>query len=203
MTPKQAAFVREYGIDMNATQAAIRAGYSPRTARSIGKENLTKPVIAFAIADARKAAEERAIATADDVLRELDAVGFARLTDVVSWGPEHFTVLDSESLPANVKAAVKSVKVKRSRVMKGNGEDAEPWEIEEIAVTMHDKVRALELGGKHRGMFVDKVEVAGELELAVHDRVNTLRKLSLEELRALAGSKLRAMPADDDGDHAA
>ena len=52
LTPKQQRFIDEYLIDLNATQAAIRAGYSPRTARQIGQENLSKPVIAAAVAKA-------------------------------------------------------------------------------------------------------------------------------------------------------
>lgn len=54
LTAKQRAFVREYAVDKNATQAAIRAGYSPATAKVIGCENLTKPDIAQAIAEAEK-----------------------------------------------------------------------------------------------------------------------------------------------------
>lgn len=70
MTPKQAAFVQEYLIDLNATQAAIRAGYSEDTARAIGSENLSKPDIAQAIAEAKaKRAEECGIDAAW-VLRE-------------------------------------------------------------------------------------------------------------------------------------
>jgi len=49
LTPKQARFVQEYLIDLNATQAAIRAGYSERTAKQIATENLSKPIISKAI----------------------------------------------------------------------------------------------------------------------------------------------------------
>ncbi len=49
LTPKQARFVQEYLIDLNATQAAIRAGYSEKTARQVASENLSKPYIAKAI----------------------------------------------------------------------------------------------------------------------------------------------------------
>ena len=58
MSPKAERFVAEYLIDLNATQAAIRAGYSVRTARAIGAENLTKPAIADAIAAAQQARAE-------------------------------------------------------------------------------------------------------------------------------------------------
>jgi phage terminase small subunit len=74
MTPLQTAFVSEYLIDLNATQAAIRAGYSPDTARQIGSENLSKPDIADAIAAAKA---ERAHKTGIDaawVLSEAQSV---------------------------------------------------------------------------------------------------------------------------------
>lgn len=69
MTPKQEAFVREYLVDLNATQAAIRAGYSKRTAHVIGHENLTKPEIANAIVAAMAERATRTEITADYVLQ--------------------------------------------------------------------------------------------------------------------------------------
>ncbi len=68
LTPKQQAFVNEYLIDLNATQAAIRAGYSKKTARFIGAENLTKPDIEAAIAGAIGARAERTKIDSDWVL---------------------------------------------------------------------------------------------------------------------------------------
>ena len=70
LTEKQQRFVDEYLIDLNATQAAIRAGYSARTAAEQGSENLRKPHIADAIARARQEQQERTGITADRVLRE-------------------------------------------------------------------------------------------------------------------------------------
>lgn len=70
LTPKQALFVQEYLIDLNATQAAIRAGYSARTAKSIGQENLTKPAIAEAIAAAQEERAEKTKITAQWVLEK-------------------------------------------------------------------------------------------------------------------------------------
>lgn len=73
-TPKQLLFVGEYLVDLNATQAAIRAGYSAKTAQAIGAENLTKPVIAAAIAAEQEARSKRVQREADDVLRDLALV---------------------------------------------------------------------------------------------------------------------------------
>ena len=77
MTPKQEQFVREYLIDLNAAQAAIRAGYSVNTARAIGAENLTKPDIQDAIAAAQIERARRTEITSDRVLKELGRIGFA------------------------------------------------------------------------------------------------------------------------------
>ncbi len=71
LTPKQDMFVREYLIDLNATQAAIRAGYSAKTAYSIGEENLKKPEIAKAIQLGMDKRAEKAIITADEVLSNI------------------------------------------------------------------------------------------------------------------------------------
>ena len=68
LTPKQLLFAHEYGIDGNATQAAIRAGYSEDSAASIGHENLTKPEIRSEVDRLRENAVERAYLNADMVL---------------------------------------------------------------------------------------------------------------------------------------
>lgn len=71
LTPKQERFVSEYLIDLNATQAAIRAGYSEKTARQAGSENLSKPDIAEAIAAKADKAAEKLDLSAERVLRGL------------------------------------------------------------------------------------------------------------------------------------
>jgi len=71
LTPKQAAFVREYMIDLNATQAAIRAGYKEKTAYQTGAENLRKPQIQQAIQELHKAAEEKCAVTVEWILSEI------------------------------------------------------------------------------------------------------------------------------------
>ncbi len=73
MTPKQETFVREYAIDMNVTQAAIRAGYSEKTAYSIGQENLKKPEIASAVTEARHAHADRCGVSLDILADKLEA----------------------------------------------------------------------------------------------------------------------------------
>ena len=74
LTPKQQAFVQEYLIDLNATQAAIRAGYSEKTARQTATENLAKPYIAKAVAEAQAKRAETTNRTAADVLKDIQDI---------------------------------------------------------------------------------------------------------------------------------
>ena len=149
MTEKQKRFVEEYLIDLNATQAAIRAGYSPDTAKSIGSENLTKPDITAQIARAMAERSRRTGVNADRVIMELAKIAFVNANDVID--PKTATIKEG-ALPEDT-AAIQSVKVKTF------GEDGLEREIK-----MADKLKALELLGKHLGMFRDKLEVSGTLE---------------------------------------
>jgi hypothetical protein len=81
LTTKQRRFVEEYLIDGNATGAAIRAGYSPKTARAIGSENLRKPDIAAAVAAAKQRVAAQIEISRDEVERRLAAIGFARVPE--------------------------------------------------------------------------------------------------------------------------
>ena len=81
MTNKQQLFVGEYLLDFNATQAAIRAGYSEKTAEAIGFENLKKPKIEKAIADALKERRQRYDITEERVLEEIGVMAFAPMPD--------------------------------------------------------------------------------------------------------------------------
>lgn len=149
MTKKQKRFVEEYLIDLNATQAAIRAGYSPDTAKSIGSENLTKPDIQARIAKAMAERSKRTGVDADRVVAELAKIAFVNAEDVID--AETATVKPNAAREDT--AAIQSVKVKTF------GEDGLEREIK-----MADKIKALELLGKHLGMFKDKVELSGTLE---------------------------------------
>lgn len=75
LTPKQAAFVREYLIDLNATAAAKRAGYSQRTAHVIGPQNLQKVEVAAAVKVAVEEQASRTLITADQVLLDIQRIG--------------------------------------------------------------------------------------------------------------------------------
>ncbi len=149
MTQKQKRFIEEYLIDLNATQAAIRAGYSPDTAKSIGSENLTKPDIQARIARAMAERSRRTGVNADRVVMELAKIAFVNAKDVID---SDTATVRPDALPEDT-AAIQSVKVKTF------GEDGLEREIK-----MADKLKALELLGKHLGMFKDRVELSGTME---------------------------------------
>lgn len=151
MTKKQKRFIEEYLIDLNATQAAIRAGYkagSPQRASEIGAQLLQNTQVLDEISKAMAERSKRTGVNADRVVMELAKIAFINATDVID--PRTATVKES-ALPEDT-AAIQSVKVKTF------GEDGLEREIK-----MADKLKALELLGKHLGMFKDKVEVSGNL----------------------------------------
>ena len=149
MTKKQKRFIEEYLIDLNAPQAAIRAGYSSDTAYSIGNENMKKPEIKACIDKAMAERSRRTGVNADRVLMELAKVAFVNASDVIDADT---ATVKADALPEDT-AAIQSVKVKTF------GEDGLEREIK-----MADKLKALELLGKHLGMFKDKVVLSGSLE---------------------------------------
>lgn len=149
LSEKQKRFCEEYVIDLNATQAAIRAGYSQKTARQIATQNLSKLYIQDYIQELRLKQQERTEITADMVVRELAAIGFACLEDVVEVNNNYTAILPEENRPARAKKSLKKVKFKR--YFQGNGEDAE--EVEVVEIEMHDKLSALDKLGRHLGIY--------------------------------------------------
>lgn len=151
LTPKQQRFVEEYLIDLNATQAAIRAGYSEKTANEIGAENLAKPSIAKAIQEALQERKERVQIDADYVLK--------RLVEI-----DQMDVLDIMDENLNMKPLKEWPKIWRQYINNIESielSDGEGW-LKKIK--WPDKVKNLELIGKHVsvGAFKDKIEHSGD-----------------------------------------
>ena len=151
MTKKQKRFIEEYLIDLNATQAAIRAGYSPDTAEQIGYQLLQKTSVSDDIARAMAERSKRTGINQDRVLLELARIGFAKITDVM----DPTTAQIKENASEDDLACIQSVKIKPNE-----------WGTER-EVKLCDKKAALELLGKHLGMFKDKVELDADMELNI------------------------------------
>lgn len=153
LNKKQKRFVEEYLIDLNATQAAIRAGYSPKTAKEIGSENLTKPNIKSEIDKAMAERSKRTGINADRILQELGKLGFVNIADVVDL--ETGKVKDSAS--DEDLACIQSIKIKPTE-----------WGTER-EVKFYDKKSTLELMGKHLGMWTDKVGMTADMNIVFED----------------------------------
>lgn len=167
LTGKQARFVEEYLIDLNATKAAIRAGYSEKTAYSIGEENLKKPDIQQAIQEATNNRSKRTEINQDWVIQRLAAIADCSMRDVASWGPGGVHYKDSKDLTDAEAYAVKKVKDKRSILSSGTGEAPDMVMNQQLEIEQHDKTKALELIGKHLGMFKDTIQLNGQINTPV------------------------------------
>ncbi len=148
LTPKQQKFVAEYLVDLNATQAAIRAGYSAKTARNIAQELLTKPNIQAEIQKRQGKIQQKLEISQETIIAELAAIALANGADyakVVSdgvGGYVEFTPTDQLD-PIKLKA-IAGIKQSQSG----------------MEIKLHDKLRAIELLDKYLGLFTQQKEVA-------------------------------------------
>ena len=147
LTEKQWRFVDEYLIDLNATQAAIRAGYSVKTADKQGYQLLEKTRVAEAISEKMAERSRRTGVNQDRVVMELAKIAFVNAADVID--SDDATI--KAGATADDTAAIQSVKVKVIPTKEGEGVERE--------IRLNDKLKALELLGKHLGMWNDKLDV--------------------------------------------
>lgn len=155
LTAKQQKFADEYLIDLNATQAAIRAGYSPKSAGT-NADKLLKNTKIRAYIEARMAEHSRRTGvTQERIIRELARIAFLDPTQLVNMDTAELL----ENAAADDRAAIASVKVKTIPTPEGTGLERE--------VRFADKIKALELLGKRFGMWIDRqqVDVQGTVQI--------------------------------------
>jgi phage terminase small subunit len=158
--PRHWRFVGEYLIDLDATHAAIRAGYSKKTAAQIGYQLLQKSSMQQAIAQEQRKAAERVHIDQDRVLREYARIAFADMGQFATWNDETVSLRDSTELPPAQRAAIASVQ----KSAKG------------VHIKLHSKVQALDALAKHLGLFrVEENPVGHTLDPA--ERVARINEL--------------------------
>jgi phage terminase small subunit len=163
MTPKQEAFVREYLVDLNATQAAIRAGYSAKTANEQGARLLANVSIAAAVQAGMDKRAERTRIDADYVLSRLVEIDQMDVLDIMG---DDMSLKPVPDWPPVWRRYLSGFDI--AEMFEGRGDDREMVGILK-KIKWPDKVRNLELLGKHVGVqaFKDKVEHSGEIALTV------------------------------------
>jgi phage terminase small subunit len=150
LTLKQELFVKEYLVDLNATQAAVRAGYSKRTANSSGPALLQQTSVSNAIALAIDERAKRLEVAQDRVIRELARIAFGDLRDSAAWSADGIVFKDSSELTDDAAAAISEIS---ENITEKGGT---------LRIKRYDKVKALELLGRHLGMFIDRTELTGK-----------------------------------------
>lgn len=163
LTPNQERFVTEYLIDLNATQAAIRAGYSAKTAEVQGCRLLRYAHVAEAVKTAQDKRAKRTEITADAVVQELAKIGFANMLDYITV-QNGDAYVDFSTLTRDQAAAIGEV---TSEIYtEGKGDDAK--DVKRTKFKLTDKKAALDSLGRHLGLFVDKTEHSGAVTVVVH-----------------------------------
>ncbi|MBP6018786.1 MAG: terminase small subunit [Burkholderiaceae bacterium] len=187
LTPKQQRFVEEYLIDLNATQAAIRAGYSPRSAKQHADAMLAKPHIAAAVAAAQASRSERIEVDIDYVVK--------RMVEI-----DQMDVLDIMNDAMELKPVSQWPKVWRqylsgfdlAEMFEGRGNDRELVGILK-KIKWPDKIKNLELLGRHLGMFKEKVEIEGHLTTTQVPDLSNMSDEQLEKLEFIARTMAAAV----------
>jgi phage terminase small subunit len=153
LTPKQKLFVECYLVSLNATQAAKDAGYKPDNAYQTGNENLKKPKIKKLIDEAIEKRAEKTGVTAERVVTELARIAFGDPTAVVTWGENGVDIVSSDALKPEHLAMVAGVS---ETVLPQGGIKTE--------IKFNSKLTALNMLCKHLGMFIDRKEIAANVQ---------------------------------------
>jgi phage terminase small subunit len=152
MTAKQMRFCDEYLIDLNATQAAIRAGYSEKTARAIGNENLTKPYIREYIDKRLAEKESDLIATQDEVMKYLTSVMRRE---------------KAENVVVTLSREESSYEPDEKGVMRKHTIKEDVPKVVQIPARLVDANKAAELLGKAYGIYTDRIEQDVDMDLNI------------------------------------
>lgn len=150
LTPKQAMFVREYLVDLNATQAATRAGYSERTANEQGARLLANASVLRAVQEAMEARAQRVQLQSDEVLNELRILLRSDVRQFRVANDGSLTL--AEGVPDEMWRAVSSVKHKIREIPT---KDGDPMFLREIEFKLWDKNAAIDKAMRHLGLLKD------------------------------------------------
>jgi len=155
-------FAREYVKDLNGTRAAIAAGYAKTTARATASRLLTKSNIQGLVASLTKKHTDKLDLDAEKVLSELSRVGFSNMLDYIKITEEGDAYVDLSNLTREQSSAIQEVTV--DEYVEGKGKHAR--KVKRTKLKLVDKIRSLDLLGRHLKLFTERIEVSGTAGLA-------------------------------------
>lgn len=171
LTARQERFVETYLVDLNATQAAIRAGYAPKSAEVTGSQLLRNPKVAAAIDAVKQARSQRTQVTADRVVQQLARIAFGDIRKIFESTEHGVRLRCPDEWPDEIVPLIAGIEV--ITVSRGEGM------VEHVAkIRAADKLKALELLGRHLGMWNDKLTITTDLP----DRIREARRRAQERL---------------------
>jgi phage terminase small subunit len=156
LTAKQEMFCKEYLVDLNATQAAIRAGYSKKTAQKIGSENLLKPLIANQIQILFDTRAEKVELNSEYVVKRLQSIDEM---DVIEILDDEMNIKPISEWPKTWRTSISGIDLTE---ISGNNKEEKTISLLK-KIKWPDKVKNLELLGRHFKLFTDKVDLTGDL----------------------------------------
>lgn len=150
MNVKQKAFVDEYMKDFNGTQACIRAGYSPKGARQTGSKLLAHTNINAEVERRKEALRRENSVTVEKIIKQLALIAFTPITSFMTWSGGAVDLKNSDDIPLELHSVIEQIE-----------ESANPT-AHNIKLRFSNRMKAIELLGKHFGMFTDKIEITDD-----------------------------------------
>jgi phage terminase small subunit len=189
LTPKQQRFCNEYLISLNAKDACIKAGYSLRTAKEMGCENLTKPHIQAYLQVRIKQAEKRTEITMDKVLQYWADIAFTPMDELFNSGPDGTLIPKSfDEMTSRAKRCISELKAQFDK-------DGAGWQ----TIKRIDQLKASEMIAKHLGMFIERKEIGtpGEFDKLTDAELDARIKAEVQFFADEAGAKKEGNNQED------
>lgn len=173
MNARQEVFCQEYLIDLNASAAAVRAGFKGQ-ANVVGSQLMSLPQVQARVAELMDLRAARVRITADRVLLELEKIAFGKMSDIARWNESGVSFLPSNEISRDADASI--AEVSESTNQHGG----------QLKIKRFDKVKALELIGRHLGMFkpdqtAQVLNVSGDLTVIQKDVEERLKQVKGEK----------------------
>ena len=183
LTPKQQRFCDEYLISLNATDACVKAGYSLKTSKQMGTENLSKPAIQGYLQARLKVLATKTGITQERIIKEIASIALLNITDICNIDEDgSVNVKSLKDIPEEARAAIKEVTTFQLATGGGMAYKIQFW----------DKIKGLEMLAKYFGMFIERKEVGapGEFDKLSDDELdNRIKQAEAEFFGASQGAK--------------